>query len=159
MYRKSHVRIFYVWLIIWALGGRLSKKIFVLQVLQGFHYNDRTISCMMTSSNGNISTLLALCAGNSLVTYEFPTQGLVTRNFVFFDLHLNKRLSKQSWCRKFETLSRPLWRHCNRPSYLYKEHPCTGKTAFILKRTLCPNMICLLSSRKSQPSRHSITRT
>ena len=32
---------------------------------------------------------------------------------VFFDLRLNKRLSKHSWGWWFETLSRPLWRHCN----------------------------------------------
>ena len=31
----------------------------------------------------------------------------------FFDLCLNKRLSKQSWGWWFETLSHPLWRHCN----------------------------------------------
>ena len=38
----------------------------------------------------------------------------VTRGFdVFFDLHLNKRLSKQSWSWWFETPSRSLWRHCN----------------------------------------------
>ena len=44
------------------------------------------------------SALLAICAGNSLVTGEFPKQGLVTRSFeVFFDLRLNKRLSKQLW--------------------------------------------------------------
>ena len=43
------------------------------------------------------SALLALCAGNSPVTGEFPSQRPVTRNFdVFFDLCLNKRLSKQS---------------------------------------------------------------
>ena len=42
--------------------------------------------------------LLALCAGNSLVTGQFPTQRPVTQSFdVFFDLSLNKRLSKQSW--------------------------------------------------------------
>ena len=42
------------------------------------------------------SALLVLCAGNSPVTGEFPSQRPVTRNFdVFFDLHLNKRLSKQ----------------------------------------------------------------
>ena len=41
--------------------------------------------------------LLALCAGNAPVTGEFPSQRPVTRSFdVFFDLHLNKRLSKQS---------------------------------------------------------------
>ena len=44
----------------------------------------------MTSSNGIISTLLALCAGNSPVTGEFPTQRPLTRSFdVFYDLRLN----------------------------------------------------------------------
>ena len=38
------------------------------------------------------SALLAICAGNS------PAQRPVTRSFdVFFDLRLNKLLSKQSW--------------------------------------------------------------
>ena len=60
------------------------------------------------------SALLAICAGNSPVTGEFPAQRPVTRSFdVFFDLHLNKRLSKQSWGWWFHTPSRPLWRHCN----------------------------------------------
>ena len=59
------------------------------------------------------STLLAIYAGNS-VTGEFPTQRPVTRSFdVFFDLRLNKRLSKQWWDWWFETPSRSLWRHCN----------------------------------------------
>ena len=44
------------------------------------------------------SALLALYAENSPVTGEFPAQWPVTRSFdVFFDLNLNKRLSKQSW--------------------------------------------------------------
>ena len=44
------------------------------------------------------SALLALCAGNSPVTGEFPSERPVTRSFaVFFDLYLNTRLSKQSW--------------------------------------------------------------
>ena len=43
------------------------------------------------------SALLSLCAGNSPVTGEFPWQRPVTRSFdVFFDLRLNKQLSKQS---------------------------------------------------------------
>ena len=51
---------------------------------------------------------------------EFPTQRPVTRSFdVFFDLRLNKRLSKQSWGWWFETLSRPLWRHSNVQSHLH----------------------------------------
>ena len=32
---------------------------------------------------------------------------------IFFDLHPNKRLSKQSWGWWFETPLHPLWRHCN----------------------------------------------
>ena len=60
------------------------------------------------------SALLAICAGNSPVSVEFPTQKPVTRSFdVFFDLRLNKRLSKQSWRWGFQTLSLPLWRHRN----------------------------------------------
>ena len=60
------------------------------------------------------SALLALCAGNSPVPDEFPTQRPVTRSFdVFFDLRPNKQLSKHSWGWWFETLSCSLWRHCN----------------------------------------------
>ena len=78
------------------------------------------------------SALLAFCAGNSPVTGEFPAQRPETRSFdVFFDLRLNKRLSKQSWGWWFETLSRPLWRHCNEihfnlgfPQFI---HWCNGR--------------------------------
>ena len=64
------------------------------------------------------SALLAFCAGNSPVTGEFPSQRPVTRSFdVFFDLHLNKRLSKQSWGWWFETPTCSLWRRCN--AYLW----------------------------------------
>ena len=60
------------------------------------------------------SALLALCAGNSPVTGEFPAQRPVTRSFdVFFDLHLYEPLSKHSWGWWFETPSYPIWRHCN----------------------------------------------
>ena len=60
------------------------------------------------------SALLVICAGNSPVPGEFPTQRPVTRSFdAYFDLRPNKRLSKQSWDWCFETLSLPLWRHRN----------------------------------------------
>ena len=40
------------------------------------------------------SALLALCAGNSPVTCEFPSQRPVTRSFdILFDLRLDKQLS------------------------------------------------------------------
>ena len=39
---------------------------------------------------------MAICAGNSPITGEFPAQRPVPRSFdAFFDLRLNKRLSKQ----------------------------------------------------------------
>ena len=60
------------------------------------------------------SALLTICAGNSPVTGELLAQRPVTRSFdVFFDVRLNKQLSKQWWGWWFETPSRPLWRQCN----------------------------------------------
>ena len=69
---------------------------------------------MMTSSNGNIFRVTGHLCGEFTGPRWIPAQRPVTRNFdVFFDLRLNKRLSKQSWGWWFETLSCPLWRHCN----------------------------------------------
>ena len=60
------------------------------------------------------SALLAICAGNSPVTGEFPAQRPVTQSFdVFFDLCLNKPLSKQSGGWWFEMPLHPSWCHCN----------------------------------------------
>ena len=69
----------------------------------------------MTSSNGNIFRVTGHLCG------EFTGPRWIPRtkasdaelNDVFFDLHLNKRLSKQSWGWWFETLLRALWRHSN----------------------------------------------
>ena len=68
----------------------------------------------MTSLNGNIFRVTGPSLyGNSPFTDEFPSQRSETRNFdVFFDRRLNKRLSKQSKRRWFETPSHSLWRHC-----------------------------------------------
>ena len=69
---------------------------------------------MMTSSNGNIFRVTGPLCGEFTGPGEFPTQRPVTRSFdVFFDLRLNKRLSKHSWGWWFETLSWSLWRHHN----------------------------------------------
>ena len=60
------------------------------------------------------SALLTLCEGNPPVTGGFPSQKPVTRSFdVFVDLGLNKRFSKQTIRRWFETPWRSLWRHCS----------------------------------------------
>ena len=68
------------------------------------------------------SALLAICEGNSPVPGEFPAQRPVTRIFdFFFDLCLNKRLSKQPSGWRFETPSWSLWRQCNA---MWSHHIC-----------------------------------
>ena len=80
------------------------------------------------------SALLALDARNSPVTGEFPAQRPVTRSFnIFFDVRLNKRLSKQSWGWWFETTSRSLWRHRNVGSL---SRCSTRETAFYLRKIM-----------------------
>ena len=58
------------------------------------------------------SALLAICAGNSQLTGEFPAQRRQSFD-VFFHMCPNKRLSNQSRGCWFETPSSSLWRHCN----------------------------------------------
>ena len=68
----------------------------------------------MTSSNGNIFRVTGPLCGEFTGPGEVPTQRPVTWSFdVFFDLRLNKRLSKQCWDWWFKTPSRSLWRQCN----------------------------------------------
>ena len=96
------------------------------------HRNRRTVmftklvagwNSMMTSLEA-FSALLALCAGNSPVTGEFPSQRPVTRSFdVFFGLRLNKQLSKRSKHRWFETPSCSLWRHYNASKWQHPMQP------------------------------------
>ena len=98
------------------------------------------------------SALLAICAGNSPVTGEFPPQRPVTRSFgIFSDLHLNKWLSKQSWDWWFETLLCPLWRHCNEKlvsKNASKEHGWTLILAIIVSAD-----IQLPTAARPSPSR------
>ena len=87
----------------------------MVQILgPGTYFGPRSWWCHQMET---FSVLLALCDGSSPFTGEIPTQRPVTRSSdVFFDLRLNKRLSKQlGW---FETPSRPLWRHRNVPQIL-----------------------------------------
>ena len=85
---------------------------------QGWEDLLRLLSCLDGSwwrhQMETFSALLAICAGNSPVPGDFPTQRPVTRSFdVFFDLRPNKRLSKEWRGWWFETPSHPLWRHRN----------------------------------------------
>ena len=91
--------------------GPFSESIYNRMLwIQCFTYMYIVYSGMMTSSNGNFSALLAICAGNLPV----PTHRPVTRSFnVFFDLRPNERLSEQWWGWWFETQLYPSWLHCN----------------------------------------------
>ena len=71
----------------------------------------------MTSSNGNIFRVTGHLCGEFTGQRWIPRP--VTPSFdIFFNLRLNKRLSKHSWGWWFETPSRPSWRHCNAMSLL-----------------------------------------
>ena len=87
-----------------------------------------TKQLMTTSWNGNIFCVTGPLQGNLPVTGRFPSQRPVMRSFdVFSDLCLNKRLSKQSRRRWFQT--HWLWRHCND---LTKREPCTFRRMYYL---------------------------
>ena len=104
----------------WSLLSRMLffvSKYNIRQAAMWWHGYTPSNSAMLSWWRHQIETFYALmpiCAGNSPVSGEFPAQRPVTRSFdVFFDLRLNKRLSKQSWGWWFETLPRPLWPHNN----------------------------------------------
>ena len=90
-----------------------------------------------------ISALLALCAGNSPVTGEFPSQRPVMQSFDgFFDLRLNNPLSKQPRCQWFEMPSGPLWHHCNEVAQIQtKMVPINliwSESAWVIAESWCP---------------------
>ena len=59
-------------------------------------YSENMIDPMMTSSNENIFRVTGPLCGEFTGPGEFPAQRPVTRSFdVFFEVGLNKRLSKQ----------------------------------------------------------------
>ena len=76
---------------------------------------------MMTSSNGNIFRVTGhLCGeftGDRWITHRKASDAEFD---VFFDPHLNERLSKHWWGWWFKTSSRPLWRHSN----VLEQHEC-----------------------------------
>ena len=92
--------------------------------------------CMMTSSNGNLFRVTGHLSGDFSDHRWFPSQRPVTRSFdVFFDLLLDKRLSKPSRRQWLETPSRSLWCHCN------------GAAVADMPKLLCtPDWICSTAS-------------
>ena len=71
------------------------------------------------------SASLALCAGNSPVPVNSPHKGQWRGALIFFfDLRLNKRLSKQPRGWWFEMPSWSLWRQCNVMTVTSQWAPC-----------------------------------
>ena len=70
--------------------------------------------------HGTIFRVIGLWDGNPPITSGLPSQRSVTRSFdVFYHLRMNKRVSKQSRRRWFETPLCSLWRLCNAPFQSY----------------------------------------
>ena len=109
------------WPVVSPYKGPITQKIFHLVTPLWFGSVSRqqtpqgqSIATWWRHQIETFSALLGICAGNLPVTGEFPAQRPVMRSFeVFFDLCVNKRLSKQSWGWWFEMPSRSLRRHCN----------------------------------------------
>ena len=78
----------------WKQAISISKKGGIESIV---HFQIEFVLSWWRYQMETVSALLALCAGNSPVTGEFPSQRPVTWSFdVFLDLHLNKRLVEQS---------------------------------------------------------------
>ena len=103
------------WMIRNTFTGKVTKSSWSLWVPYPWSVLFCCLShCMMTSSNGNIFHVTGPLCGECTDPGEFPAQRPVTRSIdIFFHLRLNKRLSKQSRGRWFETPPWSLWRQCN----------------------------------------------
>ena len=99
----SGLQLHFLWLYYWFLYSWSVQTFFIMQDNAGIAWlsgvyvpfpHAAPISWWRHQME-TFSALLALCAGNSLVTGESHSQRPVTWSFdVFFDLHLNKHLSK-----------------------------------------------------------------
>ena len=129
-----------------SLSSSGTRKLMHLNVMSSVWRGGCITRCWSKSTTwwrhqiDTFSALLALCAGNSPVTVEFPAQRPVTRSFeVSFDLRLNKRLSNQSWGWWFETPSRSFWRNRNGRPYLE-----WGVEDFSIVLAYCCHYLCWL---------------
>ena len=127
----------------WILGNiyKNHKKISLNDIFFGI-FNTFSVKLMMTSSNGKFRFTGPLC-GEFTGHRRIPLKRPVTWSFdVFFDLRLNKRLSKQPWGWWFETPSRSLWRHYD----LYRDvfSICNFKSIFVQIVAWCRHTNTLL---------------
>ena len=107
---KTVSRTFYLYSEIYILKGRYlyvdtaKRMVFRIEIgmyMQTTELKQNAHHCSWRRHQmETCSALLALCEGNPPVTGGFPSQRPVTRSLdAFFDVRLNKGLSKQSRCR------------------------------------------------------------
>ena len=93
---------------------------------------------------GEFSALLAICAGNLLVTGIFHSQRPVTRSFgVFVDLRQRKQFSKQWWVWWFEMPSLSFWRHCNALCVIHNQNKLQNDSRLSTKYHYFPLVWCI----------------
>ena len=131
--------------LLWMIAGSLesaTNKVICSRTRKGFlavWKPSQIMWVMMTSSNGTFSASLVLCERNPPVIGGFPPQRPVTLSFdVFFDLRLNKRLSKRSRRCWFEAPSRRHW-----------NYHCKSSSAACMIRTRIPYIWTLLCLQMS----------
>ena len=94
--------------------GNVQKRRIQLGDIIDVNGERRPVDIMMTSSNGNIFRVTGhLCGKFTGPRWISRTKASDAELWCFFDLHLNKRLSKQPWGWWFETPEWSLWRHRN----------------------------------------------
>ena len=113
---------------------RCDWKVFLKMYLKSYGFYNGTLVASQTRDE-------IFLYPNLPVNGEFPSERPVTRSFdVWFDLYLNKRLSKQPWGWWVETPSRSLWRRCNadplnkpfyRKMFLVLRSGCSGLKGLI----------------------------
>ena len=126
-YHTLHKTVFYLFVYFitlkWIESYHYIIPMYDTQLKTKIEYIQKEWSTLCGAASNTIlmdlfSALLGFCVGNSPVTGEFPSQRPVTRSFdVFFDLRLNKQLSKYSCVWWFETPPRSLLRHCSDNQY------------------------------------------
>ena len=90
-----------------GLNTKYTRSVVTIHVSQNFHFHIICYSWWRHEME-TFFALLGICTGDSPVPGKFPAQRPVTQSFdVFFDLRLNKQLSKQSWGWWFEAPLRP----------------------------------------------------
>ena len=101
---------------------------------------------MMTPPNGNIWRVTGPLCGEFTGHRWIP----LTKAMFFFDLRLNKRMSKQSWGWWFETPSHSLWRHRNANEFSW--YPEAPRVLNMLKVYVKTEHILILLVNFNNPS-------